>query len=287
LTDKGETVIIRVYDYCELRIQMALTFRSIRSGSSGNCLLIHSEKTRVLIDCGLGSQYACKQTLSEFLGPKLKVDACIVTHTHGDHVNYSSLRVFQQNGICLRLHEKCLTQLIEKHYNGYRFDDLVIEPFDDEPFEIGDLHFEPIPLRHEPQHPTYGFAIRQGSKLSGRKMVAATDFTVGPNLASMLVDSDFIFIESNHDLKLLAQHPNFASKFHMPNPRTAEMLFNCRTKSRRPPQCVMLGHLSEERNRESIALDTVRSVFNAGDLAVDFPLLTAPRYNASDEITLD
>ena len=45
---------------------------------------------------------------------------------------------------------------------------------------------------------------------------------------------------------MLAAKPNYVSRFHMPNPKTAELLFNVRLKSSRSPKAVMLGHLSEE-----------------------------------------
>jgi phosphoribosyl 1,2-cyclic phosphodiesterase len=264
-----------------------LEFRSLKSGSSGNSLLLQTTKSRILIDCGLGSQLACNLVLSEHLGKNFKIDGICVSHTHSDHINYSALRICQQHRIPLYIHERSLAQLGEKHYNGYRFDDLILKPFTSG-FDIGDLSIEPIELRHEPLHATFGFVINYGSNGSCRKLVAATDFTTGGvALLESLIDADLIFIESNHDPKLLRENPNYASCFHMPNHATAQLLFDARLKSKKPPQAVMLGHLSEKRNREEIALKTVESTFAACDRKIDFTLLAAPRHKASPVITLE
>ena len=72
----------------------------------------------------------------------------------------------------------------------------------------------------------------------------------------------------------------------MPNPKTAELLFNVRLKSRRSPKAVMLGHLSEERNIPQLAIKTVHNVFKTGDLPLDFDLFAAPRHEPSHTITV-
>ena len=54
---------------------MPLHFRSLRSSSSGNCLLVWTDHTRVLIDCGLGSMKRTRQVLMDNLGDQLDIDA--------------------------------------------------------------------------------------------------------------------------------------------------------------------------------------------------------------------
>src|SRR4030042_1988402 len=99
---------------------MAFYFKTIRSNSSGNCLALRTEKTCVLIDCGLGSQSSCERTLSKHFGQNIEVNAVVVTHTHSDHINYSSLRILEQYGLQLRIHESNIEQLQEKHFEGYK-----------------------------------------------------------------------------------------------------------------------------------------------------------------------
>ena len=63
LTFLGTVVYYRAeYDGCRLRGQqtggwMGLAFCSFASGSSGNCYMIRSEKTTVLMDVGIAGKY--------------------------------------------------------------------------------------------------------------------------------------------------------------------------------------------------------------------------------------
>jgi len=262
-----------------------LRFKSILSGSSGNCLLVWSEATRVMIDCGIHSIRRCKELLLEHLGPTYSLDALIVSHTHSDHINYSALRFANEFGINVRVHEKCVHQLAEKHFNGYNFSDLRLDTFIGSPFKVGDLVIRPVELRHEPLHPTFGFVIDSVS--SSRRIFIATDFTAGNDLPGHLAEADIIFIESNYDMNLLKKHPNYNSKFHMSNPRTAQMLYDMRASRQNAPQTVMLGHLSQQRNTEILATEAVREAFGTFETDIDFELLAAPRYQPSAVMTLD
>jgi phosphoribosyl 1,2-cyclic phosphodiesterase len=262
---------------------MSLHFMSLRSSSSGNCLLVRTDRTTVLIDCGLGSMKRTRQVLTEHLGDQLDVDAVVVSHMHSDHIGYYSLRVLDSLGVKVRVHESCLSQLKDKHFNGRRFCSLKLRPFADSGFKVGDLSFQAFEVPHNPWYPTCGFVI----KYKNSKMVIATDFNNWDSLLEHFVDSDFIFVESNHDTELLTRHFNPNSRFHMPNPETGRLLCTARKHSRKPPQAVMLGHLSSMRTRPDIALKEVQSSFESCGVELDFPLLVAPRSEASVTVELN
>jgi hypothetical protein len=59
------------------------------------------------------------------------------------------------------------------------------------------------------------------------------------------------------------------------------------SQSTRPPQAVLLGHLSRQRNREDLAIQTVTQIFQRADVPMDFSLQTAPRYEPSTVITVE
>ena len=64
---------------------MKLGFCSLASGSSGNCYLIKSDNTNLLLDAGI----SCKaiQAGLESLGISLKdIDGIFITHDHIDHI---------------------------------------------------------------------------------------------------------------------------------------------------------------------------------------------------------
>ena len=64
---------------------MKLGFCSLASGSSGNCYLIKSDNTNLLLDVGISCK-AIKTGLGE-LGLSLSdIDAVFITHDHIDHI---------------------------------------------------------------------------------------------------------------------------------------------------------------------------------------------------------
>ena len=138
-------------------------------------------------------------------------------------------------------------------------------------------------LPHDPDFLTCGFVIRAGRK----KIAVATDFHEADAMVEHLADADFIFIKANHDLDLLKKYWNHASTFHMSNPKTAQLLYQARKSSRKPPQGIMLGHLSKQRNTGDLAMDAVRDRFREEGADLDFKLEVAPRYEASEMIRLE
>jgi phosphoribosyl 1,2-cyclic phosphodiesterase len=183
----------------------------------------------------------------------------------------------------VRVQESCLPQLKHKHFNGRGLTSLRLKPFSDDGFKVGDLHFQPFEVPHSPWYRTYGFVVKHRRS----KIVIATDFNYWDGLLKHFVDSDFVFVECNHDLELLAVYYNPNSQFHLPNPDTGDLLCTVRQCSKTPPRAVMLGHLSEMRNRPDIALREIQSSFESRGLELDFPLLVAPRLQASEMIEVN
>ena len=261
---------------------MAITFQSIRSSSSGNCLLIKTKSTTLLIDCGLGSMKKTRQALKEASLEPSDIDAVLVSHIHGDHISYYPLRVLEQENIPLRIHQKNLKPIVKKHFTGGGLKNLSLEAFASEPFEIGDLSIEPFEVPHNPMYQTHGFVIRHENK----KIVIATDFSDWQEQLDYFVDADFIFVEANYDLQLLQQHYNPNSLYHMPNPETAKLLCNVIKNSESIPKTVMLGHISNQRNTRKIALKEVRTAFKKNKMDIDFNLLAAHLYELSEPIEI-
>lgn len=262
---------------------MSMTFQTLISSSAGNCLLVRTESTSLLVDFGFRSQKACQKALDDNLADPSTNIFCLVTHTHGDHINYSALKVLERCSVPLFVHESCVGQLKYKHFKNYPFADIAIEPFDSQPFMIGDLAIEPIEVPHHPAHLTHGYCISHGDK----KILVAADFSNGDCLRPYLLTADLIYIESNHDLDMLEEFPNFNSYHHMPNPDTAELLAETIKQRKTPPKAVILGHLSTRRNTAELALEATMFAFEKSDLAIDFTLSAAPPFvpSATNKVT--
>ena len=251
---------------------MPLYFQSICSSSSGNCLALWSDTTKLLIDCGLSSMKRTRHALTSVFGDPAQIDSVLITHTHGDHISYYPLRVLDEYGLTVRLHDKSIDQLQEKHFNGYKFKNLNILSYKNRQFTVGDFCIKPFEVMHNPYYHTYGYQILYQNK----KIVIVTDFSDWNSVLGHFIDADFIFVESNHDLELLDIYYNPNSQFHMPNPDTAELLVNARKESRKAPQMIMLGHLSNQRNEPKIAIKETQNAFREVGMKMDFELKVAP-----------
>jgi len=261
---------------------MSVYFQSIISSSSGNCLALWSDTTKLLIDCGLSSMKRTRQVLTTLFKDPAHLDSVLLTHTHGDHISYYPLRVLEEYGHTIRLHDDNIDQLKDKHFNGYGFKNLKVKPFKNRKFIVGDFSIKPFEVAHNPYYPTYGFQIFYKDK----KIVVVTDFCEWEDIFDNFLDADFIFVESNHDLELLERYPNSNSDFHMPNPNTGNLLFNVVSESRKKPKTVILGHISSQRNERDLAFIETMDVFKQSGGKVDFDLLTAPLRESGEVVKI-
>jgi phosphoribosyl 1,2-cyclic phosphodiesterase len=260
---------------------MTVHFQSFRSSSSGNCLRLWTKASGLLIDCGLKAQYLCENVLMEHVRDAEKMDGVIVSHAHGDHICAASMRVLSRHDAVIFAERRVLAQVKERHFVPDD-EEPTFRPFPKGRMRVGDFSVQLIELPHEPGIHTYGFVIRVGK----RKLVICTDFNDYRMLVPHLVDADFIFIEANHDLELLRQYPNYASRYHLSNPKTAQALLEAVRKSKKSPRSVMLGHLSGQRNDDKLAMNAVRSLFRKENVEMEFELCTAPRLSPSTVVQL-
>lgn len=260
---------------------MSLYFQSLCSSSSGNALALWTETTRLLIDCGLSSMKRTRQTLAAVFGDA-SIDSVLLTHPHSDHISYYPLRVLEDLAVPLRVFDDCVDPLRWQHFSGPGLNNLKLKPFTERPFTVGDFRVRPFTLDHYPAFPTCGFRIECG----GKTLVIATDFYDWNGAFESFLDADFLFVESNHDLELLRKYFNPNSKYHLPNPQTAQLLLNVCRESRRLPRTVILGHLSDQRNRPPLAIRETQNAFRRADRPIDFDLAAAPLRQPGEVIRL-
>lgn len=271
-------------------------FRSIRSGSSANLLLIEDRDgaapTRLLIDCGIRSQRDCLRLLETEVGLGEPLQGALITHAHSDHINYPSLRVLERLRVPLYAHAKTVREIEGRYLRPDKLPasvdlaGLEFRAFDGtEPFEAGTLRITPIRIPHAPGVTTHAYLIE--SSRSNRRALIASDFNDPEAVVPHIYDCDLVYLESNHDLELLRRYWNPASRFHLPNPDAGLLLSHAIQASRRPPQAVMLAHLSEDRNRPELASETARLALKEQGLDDAVTLHVAPRYEASKEIVIE
>ena len=113
----------------------------------------------------------------------------------------------------------------------------------------------------------------------------ATDFCEWATLRPWFEDADFVYVEANHDPELLERNWNPNSLYHLSNGQCGDLLREALDHSHAPPAAVMLGHLSEDRNRPELAEATVAAILEeAGHGSVE--LYVAPRFQPSRPISI-
>ncbi len=231
-----------------------INFRSLFSGSSGNCLLIETDKTKLLVDAGV----SCKKielSLSTLNIMPSDIDAILITHEHIDHVQglgtfskkfntpvYANLETFEAMPI-----QK--NKILEENQK-------LFELYND--FFIGDLKIHSFGIPHDAANPC-GFNIWKGNK----KITIATDIGhMNNDLLKYFENSLFVMLEANYDPEVLkcSSYP-FSLKTRISGPtghltnemagKTISHLLNHGLKS------AMIGHLSKENNFPELAYKTV------------------------------
>ena len=158
-------------------------FCNLYSGSSGNCSLIITENSKILIDCGITNKKLVEGLASLNISPK-DIDAVLITHEHSDHIQ--------------GLKTLCKNANIDVYANHHTMD-AINQPIDDgvkkffvtnEKFELNDLKITPFAIPHDAADPV-GFSVEKGKK----KISIATDIGhINTNIMENLIGSDFVLL---------------------------------------------------------------------------------------------
>jgi phosphoribosyl 1,2-cyclic phosphodiesterase len=226
---------------------------SFASGSDGNCYLVESEGTALLVECGRPYFQIKDLLLSIGIEPD-EVAGIVLTHAHGDHsrsARYFSethrVPIYASGGTlgALNLGDLSLARPIQ-HGKTY---------------PVGQLDLKPFAVPHDCREPL-GFRFEAGS---GRAAIATDLGWVPHNVARQFRDLDLLILESNYDPHLLhtGTYPYFLKQRvagtygHLSNAAAAQAVVACGDKA---PGAIWLAHLSEHNNSPKHALQTVTRV---------------------------
>jgi phosphoribosyl 1,2-cyclic phosphodiesterase len=240
---------------------MSIRFTILGSSSSGNCALMATEHTRILIDAGFSARRIKKmlEDTGESIG---NIDAVFLTHEHTDHTaglnglsRHQHLRVFANRGtahaIQPRLKVRPNWQIFETG-TEFSFRDLTIESFS---------------IPHDAHDPV-GFIFSCGNDdlFEPRRSIAwLTDLGYATELVRDRVRlADVLVLESNHDLDMLkadTRRPWSVKQRitgrhgHLSNLAARELLGECHNPAWKH---VFLAHLSQDCN----SLEAVERMFS-------------------------
>ena len=224
----------------------------LASGSKGNCTYIASNSTKILIDLGMSNLYIEKKLILLGINPD-DINSIFITHTHTDHI--AGLKVFIK-----KHHPKVF--LTKEMYNEL-YDILNDYEILESSVLLNDLEVDYFKTSHDTD--SVGYIIKNNEK----EIVYVTDtgYISVKNLKK-INNKDLYIFESNHDIEMLMNNPNYpyqikqrilGDKGHLSNNQCHEYLkkiIGDKTKY------IVLAHLSEQNNNPDIALNNLNDIEN-------------------------
>lgn len=260
-----------------------LEFLCLGSGSSGNCYLLKTGNSGILIDAGIGIRQL-KKSLKEYGFSLDHIDAVLITHDHADHIkavghlaNDFNKPVYATELVHLGINRNyCTTsKLTAKHQR------IMCKGTET---QIGDFTIKPYEVSHDSTD-CVGYRI----ETMGTTFCIITDCgVVTHQVAEAISAANYLVIEANYEESMLQSGPYPAylkgriqsEKGHLSNHQCAEALANHATPELKH---VWLCHLSEENNHPELARKTVDQVLRSNGIVAgkDFELEVLKRKTPS------
>lgn len=234
---------------------MGVTVTVLGSGSSGNCTLVETDSTAILVDVGLSGRQIIERLRG--LGRRLtNLDGIVLTHEHGDHTRGLPVICKQHQ---LPVYANRLTA--EAVLNGsQQLPPIAWRVFTNGTvFCIGDLQIEPFTVPHDASDPV-NFVVRHRVLALG----ILTDLGHVTRLVTERVRNvNLLVLEANHDVRLLQNDPArpwaikqriLSRHGHLSNEAAAALAGEIAGDHLK---CVVLAHLSRDCNRPELAIRAV------------------------------
>lgn len=269
-------------------LPMMVSVTVLASGSKGNCTLVSSSRTRLLVDAGL----SCRELLRRLVvcgEDPATLDAVLITHEHADHI--SGLRVLARK---LKVPVYITGSTYQEYQRstrdaaGHKVTLDRREQFcSGSGFQIGDISVMPFTIPHDAADPV-GFTFG----IDGIKVGVCTDLGYLPaSVRDHLRGCHVLMIESNHDLELLRGGPYpwsvkqrvMSRVGHLSNAALADFLATDYDGS---AEFLILAHLSEQNNHPEIARMTAERALGEQPSLLHNRLLLAPQHEPSAAVRL-
>lgn len=264
-----------------------IKYCSIGSGSSGNCHLVGTKNTNILIDAGLSGK-RITDSLKDIDIDASKIKGIFVTHEHSDHVKGVGIlsRKFD-----LPIFSNYKTWLAIKDKVG-KVDLKNVRIFENDKFyQIDDMIIKPFSIEHDAADPVaFSLMGENGGKIS-----IATDMGhITENIRNNITGSDLVVLESNYDKEMLLMGSYtyslkkrvMSNSGHLSNEDAARCAVNLIESG---TDKILLAHLSKENNFPQLAYETSNHIFKDNGIKIgkDVFLDVLMRDRASKVFELD
>jgi phosphoribosyl 1,2-cyclic phosphodiesterase len=249
-------------------------FCVLGSGSRGNAFWLSAGGRELLIDQGFSAR-ELERRLREIDSAPERLQAVILTHTHGDHLNRGFMRVMLKHRIALYCHSQHARQLgrdarfvrlmregLVRPYPGRgRFS--VLERFE----------FAPLRLPHDCP-PTFGFIVEIGRDSHPVRLAYLADLGHVPEGVLEQVSRsrvDVLLLEFNHDEEMERRSRRSATLIervlgpqgHLSNRQACEALVRMLGAGERPAHSLVQLHISEDCNERRLAYHSARQTLES------------------------
>ena len=237
-----------------------MRFISFGSGSSGNCYYIQSGDKAILIDIGISHRRL--KILARQYGVNLgMIQAIFITHDHTDHVKAVGA-VSQESALPVYSTEKVHQGMNQNRFMKKKVPQSQIRVITHEDsIQIGPFSITAFAVPHDSAGNNGYFIEAEGTSLC-----LVTDAGhVTPQMQDYMARANFLILEANYDLAMLATGPYPAplrrritsDRGHLCNEDTGNILAQIISPNLRH---VWLCHLSEENNNPNLAVRTVKEI---------------------------
>lgn len=179
-------------------------FQILGSNSSGNCALLVTDTTRILIDAGFSARRICQ--MLEAHGESIQnIDGVFITHEHNDHATglkglskFEHLQFFANRDTARAIQKK-----LQRRPKWNVFETGAT-------FQFRDLQVASFSVPHDAYDPVgFVFSWGYGDLFSPRRSLAwVTDLGYVPQLVRQHIQAvDILVVESNYDEEMLDRDP--------------------------------------------------------------------------------
>ena len=236
------------------------------SSSSGNCSLIRSGNSCVLIDTGISATRIRSSLFNAGIDPA-DLLGIFITHEHSDHIK--GLSVFLKKTPVPVFAPGTVASELRRLFPGVDSCLNVIEP--EKTVNLDGLRVIAFSTPHDSKESVgYRFTAEDGSSVA----IATDTGHITDTMVRWLCGADIALIEANHDTAMLRNGPYpvylkrriLSDKGHLSN---SECTWLASVLARSGTRHIVIGHLSEHNNLPSIARSAVLRALEGTDTTLD------------------
>lgn len=238
----------------------------LRSGSTGNSVVVTDGDNIVLVDCGISGRTAEGCLAEVGIEPK-EINALFVTHEHIDHIKGVGVLSRKHN---IPIYANLGTWRAMSGHIGKISEENIRILETEKPFNVGSIGVSTFATSHDAAE-SVGYVFENAEN----KISIATDLgEISKGILEAVSGSSVVLLEANYDLNMLeiGSYPyelkrRIKGKYgHLCNDEAGEFAVSLVKSGVKE---IVLGHLSRENNHPQLAFQTVKNVLEKNGIILE------------------